>query len=180
MTKKLKIGLVQNNPITADLTLNLRQIVQGYRECLEHGADIVIASAHALCGAGVKDLAKRHSFLQQTEDAIETLAAELSNTPLILGAYTYPKSFIRIFEDDEDCNGETSIVHGTPEEGELVPFLLEDGLWAPNQGFLPKYTSGIHEAGEGKMIVSRGLSKGFPPRIFNRPELVIVHLVPEG
>ena len=127
MTKKLKIGLVQNNPITADLTLNLRQIVQGYRECLEHGADIVIASAHALCGAGVKDLAKRHSFLQQTEDAIETLAAELSNTPLILGAYTYPKSFIRIFEDDEDCNGETSIVHGAPEEGELVPFLLEDG-----------------------------------------------------
>ena len=73
MSKKLKIGLIQNDPITADLSRNLRQIVQGYRECLEHGADIVVASAHALCGAGVKDLAKRISFLQQTEDAIETL-----------------------------------------------------------------------------------------------------------
>ncbi|MBP3653101.1 MAG: metallophosphoesterase family protein [Clostridia bacterium] len=60
-----------------------------------------------------------------------------------------------------------------------IPFLLEDGLWAPNQGLLPRYTSGIHETSGGRMIVSRGLSKGFPPRIFNRPELVIVHLVPE-
>lgn len=60
-----------------------------------------------------------------------------------------------------------------------IPFILENGLWAPNQGFLPKYTTGIHETSDGRMIVSRGLSKGFPPRVFNRPELVIVHLVPE-
>jgi len=59
-----------------------------------------------------------------------------------------------------------------------IPFLLENGLWAPNQGWLPEWTSGVHETGEGKMIISRGLSKGFPPRVFNRPELVIVHLDP--
>lgn len=59
-----------------------------------------------------------------------------------------------------------------------IPLLLKNGLWAPNQGWLPKLTAGVHAAGEGKMIVSRGLSKGFPPRIFNRPELVIVQLDP--
>lgn len=59
-----------------------------------------------------------------------------------------------------------------------VPFLLENGVWAPNQGWLPKLTAGVYDAGGGKMIVSRGLSRGFPPRVFNRPELVIVQLDP--
>jgi len=57
-----------------------------------------------------------------------------------------------------------------------LPLLLENGLWAPNQGFLPEYTTGVHEAGQGQMIVSRGMSKGLLPRVFNRPELVIVQL----
>ncbi len=127
MSRKLKIGIIQNDPITADLSRNLRQIVQGYRECLDHGADIVIASAHALCGAGVKDLAKRHSFVQQTEDAIETLAAELSSTPLILGAYAATKPIMQIFEDMDEFNGETGYLVGNPEESMLVPFLLENG-----------------------------------------------------
>ncbi len=127
MSKKLKIGLIQNDPITADLSRNLRQIVQGYRECLEHGADIVVASAHALCGAGVKDLAKRISFLQQTEDAIETLAAELSNTPLIVGAYALPQTFTQIFGEDSDCEDEPAYVFNEATEGRIVPYLLENG-----------------------------------------------------
>lgn len=57
-----------------------------------------------------------------------------------------------------------------------LPFLLPNGLWAPNQGLFPKYTQGMHDVGEGTMIVSRGLSRGPLPRVFNRPELVIVRL----
>lgn len=57
-----------------------------------------------------------------------------------------------------------------------IPLLLENGLWAPNQGWLPKYTCGVHSAGSGRMIVSRGLCKNALPRVFNRPELVIVRL----
>lgn len=57
-----------------------------------------------------------------------------------------------------------------------IPLLLENGLWSPNQGFFPEYTQGVHEIGEGRMVVSRGMSRGFPPRIFNRPELVILRL----
>lgn len=69
------------------------------------------------------------------------------------------------------------ILSGHAHGGQVrIPFLLENGLWAPNQGILPEYTTGIHDVGDGRMIVSRGLSKGFPPRIFNRPELVIVRL----
>jgi len=51
------------------------------------------------------------------------------------------------------------------------------GLVAPGQGFLPKYTSGLHTMGNTAMVISRGLGNSiFPQRIFNRPELVVVTL----
>lgn len=56
-----------------------------------------------------------------------------------------------------------------------LPFI--GGLLSPNQGFLPKYTSGIYEKDNTKMIVSRGLGNSlFPLRIFNRPELIVTTL----
>jgi len=56
-----------------------------------------------------------------------------------------------------------------------LPFT--EGLFAPNQGVLPKYTSGIHYQDESAMVVSRGLGASiFPFRVFNRPEMVVVTL----
>jgi predicted MPP superfamily phosphohydrolase len=50
--------------------------------------------------------------------------------------------------------------------------IFGQGLFAPGQGILPKYTSGIH----GNMIISRGLANtGKPiPRLFNRREIVYI------
>ena len=96
MSKNLKIGIIQNTPLTADLSNNLRQIVQGYRDCLDHGADLIIAPACALCGADVLDLASRQSFIRQTRAALDNLARELGETPLILGAYS------PLFSHDDD------------------------------------------------------------------------------
>lgn len=58
-----------------------------------------------------------------------------------------------------------------------IPFIL-NGLYAPNQGFFPKLAGGEYDFNNKKMIVSRGLSRENTelPRIFNRPELVIVSL----
>lgn len=48
------------------------------------------------------------------------------------------------------------------------------GVFAPGQGIFPKYTSGVHD---GKFVISRGLKpSGRIPRIFNRPEVVIVNV----
>ncbi|NCC15642.1 MAG: metallophosphoesterase [Clostridia bacterium] len=56
-----------------------------------------------------------------------------------------------------------------------LPFI--GGIFAPNQGFFPTYTSGIYEKENTAMVVSRGLGNStFPFRIFNRPELVMVTL----
>ncbi|MFC6038828.1 metallophosphoesterase [Paenisporosarcina macmurdoensis] len=51
------------------------------------------------------------------------------------------------------------------------------GLVAPGQGYFPKYTAGIHEQGQSKLVVSRGLGNSIIPiRLFNLPEIVVVTL----
>ncbi len=56
-----------------------------------------------------------------------------------------------------------------------LPFL--GGIIAPDQGFFPKYTSGIHRLNSTSLVISRGLGNSLAPqRIFNRPELVVVTL----
>ncbi len=56
--------------------------------------------------------------------------------------------------------------------------LFGKGLFAPGQGVLPKYASGVHD---GKFVVSRGLANtaGMIPRLFNPTELVIIEIIPE-
>ena len=54
-------------------------------------------------------------------------------------------------------------------------------LFAPEQGFFPKFTEGLHKTSYGTMIVSRGL--GYSKlrfRLRNRPELVMVTLKKEA
>ncbi|WP_346878785.1 MULTISPECIES: metallophosphoesterase [unclassified Clostridium] len=56
-----------------------------------------------------------------------------------------------------------------------LPF--SGGIIAPDQGFFPKYTSGIHRLNSTSLVISRGLGNSLAPqRIFNRPELVVVTL----
>lgn len=51
------------------------------------------------------------------------------------------------------------------------------GLFAPDQGLFPKYTSGMHQEGGTTLVISRGLgNSAFPLRLFNRPELVVLRL----
>ena len=56
-----------------------------------------------------------------------------------------------------------------------IPFI--GGFVAPGQGFLPKYTKGLYEENDTKMIVSAGLGNSvIPLRLLNRPEVVKITL----
>ena len=50
------------------------------------------------------------------------------------------------------------------------------GAYAPGQGWFPKYTSGVHDGPNGRLIISRGLSNPVRtvPRIFNPTEVVYI------
>lgn len=59
-----------------------------------------------------------------------------------------------------------------------IPGILP-GLFSPNQGMFPDYTSGFYEVGKGKkLLVSRGLSKDSTrvPRIYNPPEILLLEI----
>lgn len=51
------------------------------------------------------------------------------------------------------------------------------GLVAPGQGLFPKFTAGVYEEQNTKMVVSRGLGNSSVPfRIFNLPEIIVMDL----
>ncbi len=56
--------------------------------------------------------------------------------------------------------------------------LFGQGLYSPDQGVLPRFTSGIYTCDKTKLYVSRGAGNHsfLPPRIFNRPEIDLITL----
>lgn len=57
----------------------------------------------------------------------------------------------------------------------ILPFI--GAVYAPDQGFRPKYTEGRYTAGQTTMFVSRGLGNSvIPVRLFNFPEVVCIRL----
>ncbi len=76
--------------------------------------------------------------------------------------------------------GFDAVLSGHAHGGQFrIPFIM-NGFYAPNQGVFPKLAGGIYDFDGKKLIVSRGLARESTrlPRIFNRPELVFVNLVP--
>ena len=90
--------------------------------------------------------------------------------------YTVLLSHRPEFFDIYAANGVDLILSGHVHGGQLrLPFI--GGLFAPNQGFFPKYQAGVYTRGKAKMVVSRGLGNSLAPlRVNNRPQLVAVTL----
>lgn len=82
-----------------------------------------------------------------------------------------PEKFKTYVENELDL-----VFTGHAHGGQVrIPFI--GGLVAPGQGWLPDYTSGMYEAPNTKMLVSRGLGNSLvPQRLFNLPELIVVEL----
>lgn len=85
----------------------------------------------------------------------------------------YPEEFPKL-----STMGFDLVLSGHAHGGQvrIPPFI--NGLFAPGQGFFPKYTSGAYFRAGSEMIVSRGLERCMRdfiiPRVFNRPELVCI------
>ena len=72
--------------------------------------------------------------------------------------------------------GADLVLTGHAHGGQIrLPFV--GGIVAPDQGFLPEYTSGKYNRADTEMIVSRGLGNSIiPVRLFNYPEVMCVEL----
>lgn len=130
-----------------------------------------------LCGMddpSICRLGPNGSFEDRTAEQLDTISAMLNNdnyTILLSHRPTY-------FETEYQNRGFDLILCGHAHGGQVrIPFLL-NGLYAPNEGMFPKFAGGRYDTEDCTMIVSRGLARESTaaPRIFNRPELVILEL----
>lgn len=104
---------------------------------------------------------------------LEQLAEEMGSAPCSLLLSHRPEYFPRYAELGFDL-----VLCGHAHGGQWrIPGVL-NGLYAPHQGLFPEYAGGLYNRGGTSMVVSRGLAREITPvpRIFNRPELVILEL----
>lgn len=122
--------------------------------------------------AGIDD----PSFIRTGGTAEERAAAELEQLGDGGGTFTvllaHRPELVEVYAE----YGAGLVLSGHAHGGQVRLPLL-GGLYAPGQGLLPEYDSGLYSLGETQMVVSRGLGNSVAPlRVNNRPELVVVTL----
>lgn len=81
----MKIGLAQTNAVIGDFPGNIKRLLAAYRECLEAGADLVITPEMSLVGYPPRDLVFKSQFVPKCLQALDHLAGEIREVPLIVG-----------------------------------------------------------------------------------------------
>ncbi|OPX89300.1 MAG: putative metallophosphoesterase [Pelotomaculum sp. PtaB.Bin104] len=99
--------------------------------------------------------------------------SELRDKPGFKILLAHRPEFIEIYKE---CSFDL-VLSGHSHGGQVrIPFIL-NGLWAPNQGWFPKYTGGEYKYDSLTHIVSRGVSYNPRlPRVFNPPEVVVIDI----
>ena len=132
------------------------------------GAHLNISGVSDPCAADLGDVLPLAERLELSLSAArkDTFTVLLAHRPEQIGQYAADGRF-------------DLVISGHAHGGQVrLPGLI-NGLCAPDQGWFPEYAGGRYEVDGTTMIVSRGLStqaQWYVPRIFNRPELVIITL----
>jgi predicted amidohydrolase len=81
----MNIGIAQINAVVGDFPGNVKRILAAYRECIDAGADLVITPELSLTGYPPRDLVFKSQFVPKCLQALDYLADEVANVPLIVG-----------------------------------------------------------------------------------------------
>lgn len=119
------------------------------------------------------------TFYPGSDGNVQVKAMEAEIIRMLDGEYTVLLSHrpeLAVVYDRYDVD---LVLSGHAHGGQIrLPFI--GGLYAPDQGFFPKYTKGVYETEDQILVVSRGLgNSAFPLRFNNRPEIVVVTLKTE-
>lgn len=132
-------------------------------------SDILRVNNKSVRICGVDD-ALSPDFMSQLHD----LASEYTNAEYHI-LLSHRPEYISTYAD----SGVDLIISGHAHGGQWrIPWFIDNGVYAPNQGVFPEYTGGLYKFNNTQLLVSRGLDKQSVelPRIFNRPEIVILTL----
>lgn len=144
---------------------------KGYRffrkSLMEAGATVLDNREIKVCGVTFVGLNGAHN----KNDTLSKISTDTHNKVLLA-------HMPHCFKNYANC-GYGLVLCGHAHGGQWrIPF-TKIGIYAPGQGMFPEYTSGLHKSCNTKMIISRGLGNSeFPLRLFNRPEIVLINLIP--
>lgn len=129
---------------------------------LENEAVTLTLEEQCITLAGLKDPAFTDTDYIAALDSLKECTILLSHRPELFDEYVQ-----RDF---------TLVLSGHAHGGQVrLPFV--GGVIAPGQGLFPEYDSGLYQNDGTSMIVSRGIGGYlFPPRVNNRPEVIIIEL----
>ena len=118
---------------------------------------------------GLSDIAFNNDNNWLNGDLLNTLVEKNGTFKILLSHRP------ELFEIYSNSNADL-VFSGHAHGGQVrIPFV--GGLIAPEQGFFPELTEGIHTSNDTSIVISRGLGNSVVPvRIFNRPELIVVTL----
>lgn len=166
---------------TSDEVYKIKSLVRSYGVAvLEGDSNVLTVNGEQIRIAGVNDpmsdkvleLDGNGDIVEQPlfNDSLKSISEIASDGIFTVLMSHRPEHF------EEYCSlGFDLTVSGHAHGGQIVIPGLINGLFAPNQGFFPDYAGGRYEKDRSVMIVSRGLCRmAFRPRVFNRPELVII------
>ncbi len=88
----MKVGIAQVNGTVGDFPGNAKRLLQAYRECLEAGAEIVVTPELSLVGYPPRDLVLKSQFVPKCLQALDYLAGEVKEVPLLVGYVDYNES----------------------------------------------------------------------------------------
>ena len=170
-----------NHEIWSGESDSIKELIRSYGvTVLEGDSDLISVKGQLLQIHGVDDPDRFVNYGTYDEivpsdwvDQFNTCLANTTNTVYNILLSHRPELIDYYTDSNFDL-----VLSGHAHGGQIrIPGIL-NGLYAPNQGFFPKYAGGLYELGTTTMVVSRGLSKSNLPRVFNPPELVIVDLQP--
>lgn len=145
------------------------KVLEGTSDILELGGDKI-----RICGIDDPETDRYPSRSMPYTEQLNRLSEELTDDGLFTILLSHrPERISQVLPLKPDL-----VLAGHAHGGQWrLPILLENGLLAPNQGLFPKYTNGEYFFGDTELIVSRGLAREstrLVPRIFNRPEIVVI------
>lgn len=142
-----------------------------------NGQQIRISGVDDPAGDNIAEIDSNGNLVEreQFEEMLEKLSKEAEDD-----IYTILLSHRPEYFDLYMSLGFDLVLSGHAHGGQVrIPGLI-NGLFTPDEGFFPEYAGGVYTEGEQTMIVSRGLCKSSIPRVFNRPELVVVDVKPQN
>lgn len=152
----------------------IEEMIASYGVTVLHGEGQWLELAgESIWIAGVDDpdgFGSERQWEEQMEDVIAKREEEAGDAFSILLSHRPEKV------DWYEVSGFDLMTAGHAHGGQVRIPLIVNGLFAPNQGWLPKYAGGVYELGETTMVVSRGLCRNALPRIWNPPEVVIIEI----